>query len=517
MHLVDYFFSKWRGAAKGLVLLLIISMSASYLIALKNFPDITQIHVSAYGGGGGGGGGSGGGGGGGFLPLPTTDKILSSTPEEAAELLEDFEAERVARKLSALDNKTHVAYIMGYFDTSYGIVVLREFSTSLAGQLHNMMREEPARALLMEMNGEDGEILESMTNDDFNSSVKLVETAIKHADGLNETERTEALQKLGEVVGTLDKPTLVRLLISMSGLPDTPTTTAHLISSMNPSLVIDVVDEWASNEAYSPSRSLLVNILGYLDSELIDEIYGGVTDQTRLVLLETMPEDMKSGLPVVGNFSANNLKVSSAQVEQGEALELEYVLENQGGSTDDYLIPVKINGVTNYLDEGILASNESITLTHGLDTSLTGSFVVEVLDQTIEYKVTTSIPLIVPTPFELSVISIEVLPEEVERGEDVIIFTTIINMGETAGTSEVELLIDSLRVDSKEVYLEGGDSITLSYKFPAEYDEGTHRISMIEAESEFNVLKPPFKMPWFTIITVVVILAIVVYNWETRR
>jgi hypothetical protein len=228
-----------------------------------------------------------------------------------------------------------------------------------------------------------------------------------------------------------------------------------------------------------------------------------------------MPEDMKSGLPVVGKYTANNLILSSAQVEQGGALVLEYVLENQGGSTDDYRIPVKINGVTNYLDEGILASNESITLTHGLDTSLTGSFVVEVLDQTIEYMVTSPVLPVIHSPFELSVVSIEVLPDEVVRGEEISIFTNVVNVGETAGTSVVELMIDSLSVDSKEVSLEGGESITLLYKLTAAYDEGTHGISMIDAESEFNVLKPPSRMPWFTIITTVVIIAIGAYIWIT--
>jgi hypothetical protein len=379
------------------------------------------------------------------------------------------------------------------------------------------MREEPASTLLMEMGGEDGELLQSMTNDDFNSSVKTVETAVKHADGLNGTERTEALQKLGKVVGTLNNTMLVRLLISISDLPDTPITVVHLISSMTPTRVIDVVDEWAGNEAYNTSRSLLVSILGSLESELIGEIYIGVKDQTRLILLENMTREMETGLPVVGNFTAKTLKLSSAQVEQGESLELEYVLENQGGLTDDYHIPVRVNGVTDYVDEGILASNASITLTHALDTSATGSYIVEVLGQTTEYEVTSPIPLIVPTPFELSVISIEVLPEVVEQGENISIFTTVKNVGDTTGASEVELVIDSVKVDSKEANLRGGDSITLFYEFPAEYDEGTHMISIIDAESEFQVLNPPPKTPWFTIITIVVIIAIAAYGWKTRR
>lgn len=510
MHLVGCFLSK-RGASKGLVLLIIVSMSASYIIALDKYPDHSQLHASAYVNPPSGGGGV-------TVPtIPSVEVITLLSAREAAMELKSFQPKEVAKVLTKVGDIEHVANIVSYFSPEYALSVLKNMAPLLTSRILLLLDRNEATSLLLDLSSVGYIVVGELIERNYNETVVMLEGCVKKALELDEEARELKLAKLSEAVGTLDKTRLVGLLISMSGLPDTPATVAHLIGSMSLSRVIDVVDEWIGNELYNPSRSLLVTILGFLDSELVDEIYCGVTDHTRLVLLEIMPEDMRADLPVVGNFIASSLKVSSSQVEQGEALELEYVLENQGGSTDDYLVPVKINGVTNFIDEGILASNESVTLTHELDTPQTGLFVVDVLGQTIEYNVTSPMPIIVTTPFSLSVISIEVVPEEVERGKDITIFTTVKNMGETAGTSDVELVIDSMRVYSKEVYLEGGDSVILFYEFPADYDEGTHMISIIDAESDFKVINPPFKMPWFTVTTVVVILAIAAYYKFAQR
>ena len=125
--------------------------------------------------------------------------------------------------------------------------------------------------------------------------------------------------------------------------------------------------------------------------------------------------------------------------------------------------------------------------------------------------------MIVPIPFSTNVQKIEVIPNKVVRGENITIFTIVKNIGETTGISDVELVIDSQRVDSKEVYLIGGDSVTIIFNVPAEYIEGTHIISIINTESEFNVFNPPPTIPWLTFITASVIIVVALYFYITHK
>jgi len=513
MRAVDYFSGNNRGIAKVVALLFIVSILASYFVALDDFPGIDSLHASAYVNPPGGGGS----GGGGIPTIPSVEVVALLSASEAAELLKKFEPGDVAKVLAKVGDIKHVSKIISYFSSDYALSILEELDPVLTSRILHLLGGDKAATLVLDLTGNGYMVVDELVYNDYNGTVLLLDICVKNVLSLEEDAREPRMVKLSEAVGILDKTTLVRLLISISGLPDTPSTAAYIIGSMSLPRVIDIVDEWVGNDEFNPSSNVLISVFGFLDSQLIGEIYSGVTDQTRLALLEIMPDELKDGLPVVGKYSAINLRVSSTQVEQGESLEFEYVLKNQGGLTDDYLIPVKINGVTIFLDEGILASNESITLVHVLDTSIMGSFIIEVLGQSIEYEVTSPIQVIAPTPFEVTVQKIEVIPNRVARGENITIFTIVKNIGETADISDVELVIDSKRVDSKEVYLVGGDSITIIFNVPAEYIEGAHKISIIDAESEFNVFNPPPTIPWLTFITAGVIIVVSSYFYITQK
>jgi hypothetical protein len=81
MRAGDYFSGNTRGIAKVVALLFIVSILASYFVALDDFPGIDSFHASAYVNP------PGGGGGGGVPTIPSVEVVALLSAREAADEL----------------------------------------------------------------------------------------------------------------------------------------------------------------------------------------------------------------------------------------------------------------------------------------------------------------------------------------------------------------------------------------------------------------------------------------------
>jgi hypothetical protein len=99
------------------------------------------------------------------------------------------------------------------------------------------------------------------------------------------------------------------------------------------------------------------------------------------------------------------------------------------------------------------------------------------------------------------------LPETVEAGESLSISVSVKNVGEEPGSDSFDLLIDSEFVETKEIYLLPDEDAVIVFNIIAEYEAGTHDVSVGGLSSSFEVTVTR-EIPWLTIITIVVILIV---------
>ncbi|MFC1804195.1 magnesium transporter MgtE N-terminal domain-containing protein, partial [Thermoproteota archaeon] len=445
------------------------------------------------------------------VTLPSETVINFMSPKDAAKELDDFDADDVAKLLEKLENKTHASMILTYFDPSYAKDVLAEMAPSNAAELLNMMDIDSAADILLEMAADNSEILELMILGDFENFVNVVEAAIKKADGLGDTERLEALQKLAEAVSALDTSTIVELLIAIAQLPETPSTVALLLESTSLSSTLNILSEWLVNVNYEYSLTDLANVFTHIQTETLSLIYRGLTGSERLILLEILPVQVTSRLPEIGEFEVSTLWIVPESIEPGDTLEIFYQLENVGDETDDYVVQVKINGETTFTDQGALEPGDSLTMSHTLVQDTFGTYTVEVLGITADFEV---VELVIPEPPEpanIIVNSVEITPTQIAQGAEIQIVVEVENTGEEAGTEDIELFIDQTLLETKEIFLAGSDVTTLLFTMIADFDEGVHEISVSEKTTSFEIIIEKGQIPWTAIITILVVIAVIVY------
>ena len=102
-------------------------------------------------------------------------------------------------------------------------------------------------------------------------------------------------------------------------------------------------------------------------------------------------------------------------------------------------------------------------------------------------------------------------PKEVTPGEEISIFLTIVNEGEETGTASFEVLLDNTPILTKDATLSAGGSSTLFYSYTADLDPGTYTFSSGDYSDTVTVSSVPGRIPWATILVVIIIAGAAVY------
>jgi uncharacterized repeat protein (TIGR02543 family) len=453
-------------------------------------------------------GGGGGGGGGGGVVLPNPSFIASLSPKDAAALLDDFGSTDIAAVLSSITNNDHVANILEAFNPDLATSVLEKMPKQKAIGYLRLMNDESVLNLILGFDETNKDLLQSLIDDDFDRAAGLIEEAIKtKAEGLSDEARKEVLEKLAGAISALDKQSLLDLLVYIAKLPETPTTVAYMFDSMSLSTVLDVVSTWLMDARYLDARANLIAVLREVSTSLLGDIYIGITNAERMVLYPYLTIEQVAELPEIGEFQAINLAASPSEVEPDEQVTVSYTITNTGDKSDRYVVPLKINGVTVETDSGLLDSGASADVTHVFTRSQTGTYTVEVLGKTAAFQVIVVQPP--PTPADLVVTNLQLVPEKIIQGETVSAFVTVKNDGELSGTKTFTLQVDSADAGSKQATLAGGDSITLLFEIVANYAPGAHVFKVESFTSTLTVQEIPQQFPWLTVITVAIILVVV--------
>jgi hypothetical protein len=97
-----------------------------------------------------------------------------------------------------------------------------------------------------------------------------------------------------------------------------------------------------------------------------------------------------------------------------------------------------------------------------------------------------------PAAFTVSELSIN--PLITDSGKNVDVSTIVKNTGDLAGTYQTILSIDDVAVETKEVTLDGGGSMTVSFSFTPD-TVGQHKVSIGGLLAPFKVESPPPLLP----------------------
>jgi hypothetical protein len=303
----------------------------------------------------------------------------------------------------------------------------------------------------------------------------------------------------------------VDLLIAIAQLPETPSTVALFFESADLSSTLDILSEWLGDVNYEYSLTNLADVFTHISTETLTSIYRGLTGPERIILLEILPAEVTSRLPDIGEFEVSSLWVEPESIEPGDTVEIFYILDNVGDETDDYVIPVIINGETTFTDQGVLASGESLTMSHTLVQDTVGTYTVEVLGVATDFVVEEPFIPEPPEPANIIVNSVQIIPAPIAQGSEMEIVVEVENTGEEAGTDDIELFIDQTLVETKEVFLAESDVTTLLFTMVADFDEGIHEVSVGEKTASFEITVEKRQTSWITIITIIVVIAVIVY------
>jgi hypothetical protein len=433
--------------------------------------------------------------------IPSAAAVSVMTSEEAAERLSDFDPDEIADVLNDVET-SHTIDILENFDVETQIEIIKEMLPSASGKVLRGMDVESAVSIIIELDASSAQIIEAMANEDLADTALKIEATVKLlVEGLDETERNRMLEQLASTLEELTIDTLIQLFIEIANLPETPSTVAFLLESMSTEKMLDLVSEWITLKEYSS----LINVLSELGSTSLETIYRGMDSAERQDVYPYLSEDLVSSLPSIGEFTVSGLQVSDDSVDPGDPVQVSFTLTNVGEETDDYLISVKVNGVTEETYTGILETGDSTDFSLDLVKNTPGTYNVEV-DSLQASFIVKEIIIVIPAEFE--VVDIEISPAEVIRGEEITVFVTVRNVGEESGSQVFVMQVDNEDVDSREASLGGGGTSTLIYVLTAAYSEGTHTVSAGDLTKEFVVTRPPLELPWITLFAILVIAAV---------
>ena len=499
---------------KILVLSIVSTLFASLFFSVISFHfgldlDTSPIALGQYGGSSGGGSSGG--------SLPSSGAISAMTPQQAYNALKGAGPARVAGVLEKVVNPK-VIEILKLYPEPFGIMeILQQMTGEKAGSLLLDMEIASLRPLTVEIFSlvatRHAGILAYMLDTDIPKSALLIEDTIKSlVEGLNETQKPQAVVKLAGALSLSSNDNLAQLFREIAGFPETPSTVSYLVESMDVEVVLYIFNKWMDLGEYDT----LVNIMEPLSASTIGVIYRGMGGDYRLNLYPYLTENLISRLPDIGFFQITQFTVTPPIVEPGNPVNIIFSLENVGQQTDDYSIQVMINEETEVTYSGILEEGSSENFELNVTKNEEGRYTVNVDSESISFTVALPPPVVTPATLEID--NIHIIPLEVVQGTEMKVFVVLTNVGDEQGFETFELMIDYNIADFISAQVLAGETKTFVFTFMADFDIGEHSVQVEEVEEDFIVVTTPINRPWATIIVTVVIIvsAVAYYLYENN-
>ena len=242
----------------------------------------------------------------------------------------------------------------------------------------------------------------------------------------------------------------------------------------------------------------------------------GMSSTERDAVLPHLSAETAATLPELTEFRVTDLSVSPMEVQVDEYVSIGVTVENVGVEAGDYIIRVKINGLTEVTETVSVAAGASTTVTFSVAKDEGGTYTVEADGQTDTFIVIAPEP---PMPAEFVLSNLILSPNEINPGEPVSVTVEIENIGEESGSYTVELSLDGVLEETESVTLGGGESTSVSFSLSSE-DEGAHVVKVDGSSSSFTVTEPPVKPDYtmyYVLVAVIVLAAAGILYWRRTQ
>ncbi len=191
-------------------------------------------------------------------------------------------------------------------------------------------------------------------------------------------------------------------------------------------------------------------------------------------------------------FVTSNLKITPEQVDIGQEVTIKAVITNTGDLKGSHLVELKIDGVTVASHEVALAgqSSQEVSFTYtakasGICRVVIGTLAGAIVVKEVAPTTTPRAPTIKPSPLILSELTIS--PANAIVGETVYVTVTVANVGESREDSRIILKIDDVVVQSREIALEAGGSMELTFSITA-VTPGSYTLSVDYLSGQLRVI-----------------------------
>jgi hypothetical protein len=194
---------------------------------------------------------------------------------------------------------------------------------------------------------------------------------------------------------------------------------------------------------------------------------------------------MAHNLPA--NIIVMNFTLTPYEVIPGETVIASIDVKNQGDLSGNYEAILMLDEVAVQSKTVTISGGSSETLTFNIILDAVGDHQVRIGGLAGMFVVKQP-----PTPAAFTVNELKITPDSVNVGERASISILVKNTGGLAGTYQLTLSIDGIAVETREVTLDGGGSMTVGFNFTTHAD-GAHSISIggLQGVLEVNSLSSP--------------------------
>jgi len=162
-------------------------------------------------------------------------------------------------------------------------------------------------------------------------------------------------------------------------------------------------------------------------------------------------------------FAVSNLVIEPEEAMIGENIDISVLVTNTGDLSAQYRLDLRIDNAVVTSKWITLDGGAGITVMFSVSAVRAGTYAVSLWDKTGEFTVTQQIAPSTPDPAEFIIGDLTIAPKSIDVGDQTRLSVTVTNRGDLVGSYDVAMAIDDVTKATREVTLEGNQSVTISF------------------------------------------------------
>jgi plasmid maintenance system killer protein len=188
-------------------------------------------------------------------------------------------------------------------------------------------------------------------------------------------------------------------------------------------------------------------------------------------------------IPKSASFQVTDLIIDPALVQVGESVEISVNVTNVGEQSGEHMVNLMIDDEPIATETILLSGGENVTLVFTATELSVGEHTVKVEDLNGSIIVSSEAPT---KPAELEITNLGVSRIEAQAGETITVSATAANVGDEAGNFSLELFVNDVKRETKDIQLESGETQTVQFEI-VENSEGDYVVRLGTLTKSFKI------------------------------